>query len=432
MIRNVLITSIYYWPEAFANAPYVTGLAEHLRSQGDDVTVVTGFPHYPDWARRDRRVAVREVHHGVTLRRRWHVVPRTQSSTHRALYEGSFFLTGLTAIGSRRRPDVVIGITPTLAGAALAAAAAGLYRRPYGLVFQDLIGRAAEQSMIPGARSVASRVRSVELALAARARAVGVVSEGFGRYFEEAGIPPERIRRLRNWTHVHDVSDELVPHARERLGWASSEFVCLHSGNMGHKQGLDNVIDAAGYLDPSVRIVLAGGGNDRPRLEARASRLGLSNLSFLPIQAPRDYEAMLGAADVLLVNQRSTVTDMSLPSRLTSYFAARRPVVAAVARDSETSRELTETRAGLLVEPDDPAALARAIVHLRENPEHARSLAENAQRHAETTLTPASALAEYDRFVDDLTRSAAHAATTALMPGVSSACSADAASEPRR
>ena len=46
---RVLITSSYYWPEDTGNAPYVTGLAEHLAARGDDVVVATGFPHYPEW-----------------------------------------------------------------------------------------------------------------------------------------------------------------------------------------------------------------------------------------------------------------------------------------------------------------------------------------------------------------------------------------------
>ena len=46
---HVLLFSSYYWPENSGNAPYVTGLAEHLASEGHPVRVVTGFAHYPEW-----------------------------------------------------------------------------------------------------------------------------------------------------------------------------------------------------------------------------------------------------------------------------------------------------------------------------------------------------------------------------------------------
>src|SRR4029077_19009313 len=102
------------------------------------------------------------------------------------------------------------------------------------------------------------------------------------------------------------------------------------------KQNLQTLIDAAAALSgDGIQIVLAGDGNDRPRLERLAAPL--RNVSFLDLQPPGAYESMLEAADALIVNQRATVTDMALPSKLTAYFAAGRPVIGAVAHARETS-----------------------------------------------------------------------------------------------
>jgi glycosyltransferase involved in cell wall biosynthesis len=113
-------------------------------------------------------------------------------------------------------------------------------------------------------------------------------------------------------------------------------------------------------------FVLVGDGSQRAELEARAR--GLSNVRFLPLQPEEGFADLLNAADVLLLNQRSTVRDMSLPGKLTSYFAAGRPVIAAVASDSETAREVTAANAGLVVEPERPQALADAIERLASMP----------------------------------------------------------------
>jgi glycosyltransferase involved in cell wall biosynthesis len=400
---NVLITSSYYWPEDTANAPYVTGLAEHLSDRGHNVVVATGFAHYPDWKSSARgRLAASETHNGVRIFRRWHYVPRAQSAAHRAAYELSLLAFGLTALPRRWKADVIVGSCPTLAGGALAAAASKIYRVPYGLVFQDLVGQAAEQSGVAGGARVAGLVRGLELGLAKRAAAVAIITEGFRPYLQQGGVPPEKICRLRNWTRrVEPI--ETAAETRRRFGWGPNDFVCIHGGNMGHKQGLDNVLDTADLLGgEGVRIALVGDGNDRARLERQTRERELANVEFIALQGPGEWEATMQASDVLLVNQRASVTNMSLPSKLTSYFASGRPVIAAVSADSETAREIEASGAGFVVPPADPAALRGAILALKDDPTRAQKLRATGKEYAESTLSREKALAEYEAFIYQL------------------------------
>jgi glycosyltransferase involved in cell wall biosynthesis len=108
------------------------------------------------------------------------------------------------------------------------------------------------------------------------------------------------------------------------------------------------------------------------------------------------------AADVLLVNQRPSVTDMSLPSKLTSYFGAGRPVVAAASADSETAREIGAADAGIVVPPEDPQAFRSAILFLRGDAGLAEKLGQRGTMYADSVLSPTRVLAEYESFVDDL------------------------------
>ncbi len=396
---RVLVSTSYYWPEEAGSAPYLTGLAEHLSAGGHDVVVATGFAHYPDWrSGAHGKLAATETQNGVRIVRRWHYVPHTQSAAQRALYELSLLGFGATTLFSRWRPDVVVGTCPSLAGGLLAAAAARRYRVPYGIVFQDLMGRAAEQSGVSGGARVAGLVKGGELRVARGAKAVGIIAAAFRGYLEEGGVRPDAIWRLRNWTHRVE-PDEPRARTRERHGWGDDVFVCLHGGNMGQKQGLDNLLDTAALTNGDVRIALVGDGNDRARLEREAKERGLTNVDFIGMQMPGKWEAMLAAADLLIVNQRASLTDMSLPSKLTSYFAAGRPVVTAASKESETADEMDAADAGILVPPDDPAAMRDAIQALKGDPERAERCAASAKAYAESTLSSSAALAEYDRFI---------------------------------
>jgi putative colanic acid biosynthesis glycosyltransferase WcaI len=398
--RKILITTNYYWPEDAGSAPYLTGLAEHL-SEGNEVLVATTFAHYPEWRSTARgRLGATETHKGVRIRRRWTYVPRRQSAAHRAAYELAMLSMGLTALPWRWKPDVVIGTCPSLSGGALAATAARRHRVPYALVFQDLMGLAAQQSGVSGGARVAGAVRAAELRLAAGATRVGVIAEGFRRYLEAGGIPPEKIDRLRNWTRRTE-PPEGRDETRRRFGWADSDFVCVHGGNMGQKQGLDNLLETAALLPrDGIRIAFVGDGNDRPRLEEIARTRGLTNVDFIAMQGPGDWEETMQASDLLLVNQRASVMDMSLPSKLTSYFASGKPVLAAVSADSETAYEIESATAGLVVPPAEPAMFADAIVALRDDPGRAEALAAGGREYAASKLERQNALLEYDRFVE--------------------------------
>jgi colanic acid biosynthesis glycosyl transferase WcaI len=400
---KLLIVSAYYWPEPSGNAPYVTDVAEHLAEQNHDVAVLTGFSHYPAWNRSTpARLLQVERRRGVALTRRWHTVPAKPTARSRAVYESSLAASGIfTFPGLRDRPDAVLGFCPALSDGIVTLWAARLARRPFAIVFQDLLSRAAVQSGVEGGRRVAGSVRAVEGFVARRAAAVGIAAEGFRPHLEGVGVASDKLVLLRNWTLAPPSVAERAQ-TRARLGWATEDFVCLHAGNMGQKQGLDNFVAAARLSNGRTRFVLAGDGNERARLESLAREQEVSNLEFLDSQPTGAYEEMLAAADVLVVNQRASVRDMALPSKLTSYFSAARPVVAAVTPLSEAAREIERAQAGVLVPPDNPEALVGAIARLQREPRLARELGKNGGDYAHAQLGRSDALRAYDAFVERL------------------------------
>jgi colanic acid biosynthesis glycosyl transferase WcaI len=411
-MTRILITTINYAPEETGIGPYSTGVAEHLVSQGYQVTTLTGLPHYPAWRVSDGyrdRLAYTERRNGVEVQRRWHYVPSKQSALRRGLYEATFLASGLSSL-SLPQPDAVIGVVPSMSGGVLARVAAARFRVPYGLVFQDLMGLSAEQSGIAGGGAVSGLTRRAEGWVARGAAAIGVIGEGFRHYLESLDVEPGRIRRVRNWTHTGAVTIERDA-MRSWLELPRDAVVCMHAGNMGYKQGLENVIECArlaATAAPELLFVFVGDGSQRGALEALAARHELTNVRFLPLQSEEVFPSVLACADVLLANQRGTVGDMSLPSKLTSYMAAGRPVVAAVARNSETWREVTWSGGGLPAAPDDPRALLEAILRVTSDRGLAEHVAASAKRWSNEMLSEAAALRGYEQLVAAVLAGARH------------------------
>ena len=367
--RTVLIVGIDYWPDVTGIAPYTTQFAEYLAERGDLVHVVTGMPYYPEWTIKSgygRKLRVTERRNGVTLHRRRQYVPSKQSAIRRAGYEGSFFLQSLLP-PRMPKPDVIIGVIPALAGGAQAARLARHFDAPLSLWIQDLMGKAAEQSGIQGGGRIVSQAVNLERWIATQARSIGIIAEGFRPYLEQLGVPSERIHHIRNWSHITG-SNLTSQQARSTLSLPQSPRICMHTGNMGLKQGLETVIEAArvsAIQHPNLLYLLIGDGNQRSRLEAQAA--GLSNVRFIDPVSEAQFPVYLAAADVLILSQRGTVEDMSLPSKLTSYVAATRPIVASVSPRSEAARFVRGLPLGVLVYPDNATLLAETCATVAEN-----------------------------------------------------------------
>ena len=383
---NVLIVSTYFAPELAGNAPYVAAVAEHLVDTGNDVTVLAGFPHYPEWRAQDRRRPwMREQWRGAELIRRVHFVPRSPGAVPRALYEASLLVGGFVAANLiRRRPDVVLAFSPSLADGVTGLVAARHFGCPLAVVFQDLMGVGAVESGVRGGSRVAGFVSTMEAAVARRADEVGYVSAGFEPWLARVGV--SSAMRLFNWSQLHQPT-RTRDEARRAFGWGS-RTVCVHGGNMGEKQGLDVVL-AAAQRSPETLFVLAGDGSQRARLERRAGHDRLSNVQFLGRLRAEDYANVLRAADVLLVSQRESVRSMSLPSKLATYEATGLPIAAAVAADSETAAVLGSYPNARVVSPGEPDSLIDAIAQL----------AGSAVKSTTVTVTRETALEGYLTFL---------------------------------
>ena len=404
--RKLVIVGVNYAPEQTGIGPYTTGIAEHMARSGWEVTVVTGMPHYPSWRVDDsyrRSFRLTENRSDVTVKRCRQFTPSHHSFFGRALYEASFFTQTATLHRNLAEFDCIVAVVPNLGAGVIGALWARRARAPFGVIFQDLIGQAASQSGLPGGQKAARLARLLEGWIARSADRVAVVAQGFLPYFESVGVSAEKVVHLPNWAHV-GLPNVSVCETRHRLAWPESQYVVLHAGNMGYKQDLGNLIATAqlAFRDGlSYRFVLMGDGAERKRLQLTAR--DLPNVQFLDTQPDDVFMDILAAADLLVLNERSTVVDMSLPSKITSYFKAGRPVVAAVVEGGLTSQELLRSGGAMVVPAGSPHEMLAAIQTIAFNSDKAEQLATNARAYASAHFDMKLALARFESFIHDLT-----------------------------
>jgi glycosyltransferase involved in cell wall biosynthesis len=269
-----------------------------------------------------------------------------------------------------------------------------------GVWVQDLYGLGVAETSAVGPHS-ARAVRTFEGAVLRSADRVVVIHERFKSHLvADLGVREESVTTIRNWTHLAPAVRRDRLEARKKFGWATNDVVALHAGNMGTKQGLENIVESARIAqtrNAKVHFVLLGDGNQRPHLE-QLSR-GIRNIELVSPLPDDDYRSALNAADVLLVNEKSTVAEMAVPSKITSYLTSGNPIIAATRADSITASEISRSGGGLIVAPDDPAELLGAVQKLGADPELAQRLGRAGERFCRSTLSMTHAIDQFDEWI---------------------------------
>jgi len=173
---------------------------------------------------------------------------------------------------------------------------------------------------------------------------------------------------------------------KESLG-LKNEFLIVHSGNMGVKQGLEVILQAAQLSseDRSLHYLLVGDGAVRGELENKAQEMKLKNLQFLPLLSDQHFKELLTATDVSLITQQKCVADIVFPSKVITLMASGRTIVASVSQTSEVARVLNDARAGLVVPAEDPVSIKNAVSALRDDDSLRQEMARNAREFARRT-----------------------------------------------
>ncbi|MFN3355608.1 MAG: glycosyltransferase WbuB [Pseudomonas sp.] len=367
---KILLYGINYSPELTGIGKYSGEQARWLARQGHAVRVVTAPPYYPHWQVGEGYSAWRyrtEQDDGVTVIRCPLYVPRQPSALTRVLHLSSFAASSLLAVLGqvRWKPDLVILVVPTLFCAPQALLLARLCGARSVLHIQDY----EVDAMFGLGIGAGSRLRRLALGLERwllrRFDRVSTISSGMLDKARDKGVHSKRLLFFPNWSETarfRQVPRNLA--LLQRLGVAPGTRVLLYAGNIGEKQGLELILDAAkAHLHrPELVFLIVGQGTGKARLLERVNRDGLRNVLFAPLQAYEDLPALLASVDGHLVIQKRGVADSVLPSKLTNILAVGGHAIITADPDTTLGRLCSEHPGiAVLVEPESVAALNAGI-----------------------------------------------------------------------
>ena len=408
---RILIVTQYFWPENFR----INDLALGLRDKGHSVSVLTGYPNYPGGAlfpgyRMFRNK--REEYEGIIIHR-VPMLPRGRNSKLRLVLNYASFVLFASLLGPFRCKeayDLIFVYEPSPVTVGLPAIVMKWHSKvPMLFWVQDLWPEAVASVGVLRARWALAALGRLVRFVYRHCDCILVQSRAFADAIEKQGIPPSQIRYFPNSA---EGLYRPIPAAGDcpEAGLMPAGFRVLFAGNIGIPQDFGTILAAAESLREwrDIHWVIVGDGREAAWAKAEVARCGLEDIvKFLGPHPAERMPYFFALADALLVTLRKhPIAGLTIPSKLQSYLACGRPVVAAL--DGEGARVIQEAQAGFAAEPGEPAALAGAVLAMYHLPEEKRrEMGQRARAYFEENFERGKLLGVLDGWMREFAREAA-------------------------
>lgn len=366
---NILLYSLNFSPEKTGIGKYNAEFVDSLLNKGFDVSVVCAPPYYPEWKVKNGYSAskfVQETSGSLSVHRCPLYVPKNVTTVKRLLHLLSFSVTSAFKLLTlfRKSHDVLIVVQPTFFCVPISLLFCKLTRTRSILHIQDFELNAMLGLGMAKPGFLTKLLYRIESFFMKKFDAVSTISFSMLDKASEKGVNDSQLLFFPNWADTEFVNPSVDGTCfKVRLGIPLSTKVVLYAGNIGKKQGLDLVLNAATFfLDQDVVFLFVGDGAYANDLKRLSNEMGLKNCIFLPLQDWEDVPSMLSMADIHLVIQRRGAADSVLPSKVTNILSCGGNAI--VTADGDTELGLLEKRfPGIykLIEPENLEKLVEAL-----------------------------------------------------------------------
>ena len=406
---KIVLVSMNFAPELTGIGRYSGEMAAALVARGHEVAVVCAPPYYPTWTVQAgySGSAYRTEHPtpGLTVHRCPIWIPKHLGGLSRLLHLASFAASSLPVVLRLVdwQPRVVFVVAPGLMSAPGSWLAARLCGAKAWLHIQDFeLDAAFELGLLkpPLLRRFATWAERRLLRCFDR---VSTISGRMLSLLASKGVSARKTALLPNWVDVSSIrpTDDAMA-LRDALCIAESQVVCLYSGTINRKSGVEVLVEAARRLhnDPRIMFVICGNGEMRSSLEAQAG--DLDNVRFLDLLPASQVNALLNMADIHLLPQLRGAADLVMPSKLVGMLASDRPVIAAAMPGTEIASIVRNC--GVVTEPECAEGFVQAIDALAADPGLRDRLGAAGRAYAEAQLDARIVFQRLDEQLDALNR----------------------------
>ncbi|NNC44665.1 MAG: WcaI family glycosyltransferase [Winogradskyella sp.] len=366
-MSKITLISAYFYPEDTAIGLYNTQMVKALESNGHEVSVITGFPCYPQWeiwdAYKTKPTFFSEYIGKTKVYRYKQYVPKTPSFLKRIVLLLDFTMGSFFNVFKIKDCDIVISVVPHSSTMLLGWI---LKKRKSAKLWhhvQDFEFDAAKQSGISKRTNIVSNtfyglLFKIESFLLNRADINSTISYKMIEKLEQKSSVATFY--FPNWIDA-DKIDPAKSHTHPYL--TAKTLKILYSGNIGDKQDWNFFIAFAEALkDKDAEIIIVGDGAKKEWLCKNIE--GLDNTTYYPPVEYNELNDLLCSADLHVLFQKDDVVDSVMPSKLLGMMASATPSLITGNAESEVKKILDESQGGLYISDQNLEKCVAYVDHL--------------------------------------------------------------------
>ncbi len=377
----------FFPPEVGSSQSRVWEMCQRLLRSGNDVNVITTFPHFPlgrifDGYR--NKLIVKEQLDGLPVHRTYTFAAANKGFAFRLMDHLAFCASSLVATPYVRGTEALIVDMPPLFLSGAARVMARLLGAKLVLNIADLWPESAIEIGVLSNRSIIGALMKFTKSLYRRCDLIFVTANGQGDVLRSYGVDPGKIVFVPNGVDTNLFTPGPSETDFGRKHGLLDKFVVLYGGMLGMAHGLDNVVKAANILREhnDIAFLLVGDGAERDNLETLSRELKTDNVVFMDLMPKHKMPEILRSCDAGLVHLRKLpVFDKVLPSKTFEIMASAKPVLCVVG--GEAAEVINNSSSGIVVPQEDPAALADAVLALRNDAASCSRMGKGGRRYVE-------------------------------------------------
>lgn len=384
--KKITVIGINFSPEDTAIGLYSTQICLFLQQRNYEVTVLTGFPYYPQWKikeeYRSKSRYVEEEFRGIRILRYKQYVPENPTFFKRIAHLVDFTIGSFFNLRKIKRTDIILCIVPFTSTILLGLLLKKRTNAKLWTHVQDFEFDAAFQTGITlndnNLKKIIFRLLfRIERWLFSKVDVASSISQTMLERLKTKTGDKVDIEYWPNWIELerdHASKGEIHKH------FTSNKFKILYSGNIGNKQDWDFFLTFAKSLDKDkYELIVVGNGSKKKWL--LKNTIYLDHVKHYEPVPYNELSLMLCSADLHILFQKRDVIDTVMPSKLLGMMASGVPSIIVGNEQSEVNKVIENSKGGYYFSDIIPEDLEVIIKKLAIKPNERLKIGEKARNY---------------------------------------------------